>query len=366
MKNMKIGIIGCGNISKAYFEGGQKASNLDVVACADLHLEAAQNQAERYGCKAMSVAELLTDPEIELVVNLTTPQAHLPVATQCLNAGKHVYCEKPLGINFEEGKAVIALAAEKGLRVGCAPDTFLFGHAQTSRKLVDEGWIGKPVAGMAVMMGHGHESWHPNPGFYYEQGGGPMLDMGPYYIHALINLLGPVKSVCGKTTKAFTERRATSEEAWGRILPVETDTHLCGVLEFANGCLITMIMSFDSWQAEAPPIQLFGTEGTLQVGDPNNYPHPPQVFRPGDDGFQTVSTTHPANARMIGVVDMVQAIRDGRPHRVNGDLALHTLEVMLAFEASGKSGTHIEINTPCERPAALPMGLVEWEVDSSV
>lgn len=360
---MKIGIMGCGNISNAYFGGGKKASNLEVVACADLNTEAAEAKAAEYGCKALGVQALLADPNIELVVNLTTPKAHLAVATQCLEAGKHVYCEKPLGIDFEEGKAVVALAREKGLRVGCAPDTFLFGHAQTSRKLVDDGWIGKPIAGVAVMMGHGHESWHPNPGFYYEQGGGPMLDMGPYYIHALINLLGPVKSVCGKTTRAFTERRATSEGAFGKILPVETDTHLTGVLEFANGCLITMIMSFDTWQAECPPIQIFGTHGTLQVGDPNNYPKAPKLFRPGDEGFQSVSTTHPNNARMIGVVDMVQAIRNNRPHRVSGDLALHTLEVMLAFERSGKTGQHIEITTLCERPAALPMGLAEWEVD---
>ncbi|MGA0334304.1 MAG: Gfo/Idh/MocA family protein [Kiritimatiellia bacterium] len=360
---MKIGIIGCGNISNAYFKGGEKASNLTVKACADLHPEAAKAQADTYGCLALSVAELLADPDIELVVNLTTPKAHLPVATQCLEAGKHVYCEKPLGIDFAEGKAVIALAREKGLRVGCAPDTFLFGHAQTSRKIVDDGWIGKPVAGVAVMMGHGHESWHPSPGFYYELGGGPMMDMGPYYIHALINLLGPVKSVCGKTARAFTQRRATSEGAFGKILPVETDTHLTGVLEFVNGCLITMIMSFDTWKPECPPIQLFGTEGTLQVGDPNNYPHPPKLYRPGDEGFQSVSTTHPANARMIGVVDMVKAIQEGRPHRVSGDLALHTLEVMLGFEASSKSGQHIVMQTTCERPAALPMGLPEWEVD---
>jgi predicted dehydrogenase len=360
---MNIGIIGCGNISNAYFKGGKMASNLEVMACADLNMEAAQAKADEHGCKAVTLEELLADPAIELIVNLTTPKAHLIVATQCLNAGKHVYCEKPLGIDLEEGKNVIALAKEEGLRIGCAPDTFLFGHAQTSRKLVDDGWIGKPFAGVATMMCHGHESWHPNPGFYYEQGGGPMLDMGPYYIHALINLLGPVKSVCGKTTQAFVERRATSEGALGKILPVETETHLTGILEFANGCLITMIMSFDSWKAECPPIQIFGTEGTLQVGDPNNYPNPPKIFRPGDEGFQTASTTHPNNARMIGVVDMVQAIQDNRPHRVNGDLALHTLEVMLAFEASSKSGQNIEMKTTCERPAALPMGLAEWEID---
>jgi predicted dehydrogenase len=359
---MNIAIIGCGNISHAYFTGSTHAQNLTLVACADVNPDAAKTKAQEHGCSALSVEELLADPSIELVVNLTTPKAHLSVATQCLEAGKHVYCEKPLGINVAEGETVIALAEEKGLRIGCAPDTFLFGHAQTSRKLVDDGWIGEPVSGIAVMMNHGHESWHPNPGFYYEQGGGPMLDMGPYYLHGLINLLGPVTSVCGKTGRAFSERRATSEGAFGQRLPVETDTHLTGILEFANGCLITMIMSFDTWKNECPPIQIFGTQGTLQPGDPNNYSTNPRIFRPGDDAFQAVSTTHPQNARMIGVVDMVQAIKENRPHRANGMLALHTLEVMLAFEQSSKSGQHISIRTPCERPAALPMGLEEWTV----
>ncbi|MEM6822557.1 MAG: Gfo/Idh/MocA family oxidoreductase [Verrucomicrobiota bacterium] len=360
---MKIGIIGCGNISSAYFKGGQQASNLEVKACADLFPEAAKRQADEYGRLACSVDELLADSEIELVVNLTIPQAHVAVGIQCLDAGKHVYSEKPFGVDLEEGKRLRDHAEVKGLRLGCAPDTFLFGNAQTARKLLDDGWIGRPFAGVVSMMCAGHETWHPNPGFYYDEGGGPMMDMGPYYIHMLINLLGPIRSVTGKTTRAFDERLATSENAFGQILPVKTETHLTGVLEFESGALVTTIMSFDVKNSECGNFQIFGTDGTLHVGDPNNFPRPIRVRRKEDEEVREIPQTHAKNARMIGVMDMVQAIKDGRPHRVNADIALHTLEAMLAFEASSKSGSAIKLETTCKKPAALPAGLPEWHVD---
>lgn len=359
---MNIGIIGCGNISKAYFEGGQKASNLSVVACADLLPEAALAQAETYGCRACSVDELLADPNIELVVNLTLPQAHVEVGLQAVAAGKHVYSEKPLGLELAEAKSLLDAAAEKGLRVGNAPDTFLFGGSQTARKLVDDGWIGRPIGGIATMMCHGHEHWHPNPGFYYAQGGGPMLDMGPYYLHALVNLIGPIRRVAGFASKGFEERRATSEGAFGQILPVSVPTHYSGSLEFHCGALVSVIMSFDVWSADSPPLQLFGTEGSLQAGDPNVFTESPQLQRERGP-WREAPLTHPANARMIGVVDMVQAILDDRPHRASGQNALHALEAMLAFEKSSATGQTVEIATPAERPAPLPLGLPEWSVD---
>jgi predicted dehydrogenase len=363
-KKMKIGIIGCGNISGAYFGGAQKTDILEVKSCADLKMEAARNAAERYGCHAVSVDELLADPEIELVVNLTIPGAHAEVDLQVLESGKHVYSEKPMGVSTEEAQEVIKLAAEKGLRVGCAPDTFLGAGGQTARKTMDEGAIGKPIAGSAFLCGHGHESWHPNPAFYYDIGGGPMLDMGPYYVTAIVNILGSAKRVAGITTKAFHERLATSQGARGLRIPVKVSTHLAGTIEFMNGAVITMIMSFDMWRHSLPCIELYGTEGSMRVPNPNGFGGPVQVASAKDDGWKEIPLAFPQNARMIGVIDMAQAIRSGRPHRVSGELAYHVLEIMTAFDKSSRSGEHVEIQTRIERPAPFPIGLNEWEVDS--
>ena len=253
-------------------------------------------------------------------------------------------------------------ATEKGLRVGCAPDTFLGAGIQTSRKALDEGAIGRPIAGTAFMCGHGHESWHPSPAFYYDVGGGPMLDMGPYYITALVNILGPVKRVAGITTKAFEERIATSDAASGQRIPVKTTTHLTGAIEFANGAIITMIMSFDMWKHSLPCIELYGEIGSMQVPDPNGFGGSVRVST-ARDGWSDVPLAFPKNARMIGVIDMVRAIQSARPHRVSGALAYHVLEVMLAFDKSSQSGQHAEIGSTVERPAPLPPGLEEWEIE---
>lgn len=360
---MKIGIIGCGSISGAYFGGAQKTDALEIKSCADIRMEAAQNAAKKYSCQAVTVDELLADPEIELVVNLTVPRAHVEVGLQALQAGKHVYSEKPLGVSFEEGQKLIRLAAEKGLHVGCAPDTFLGAGGQTARKAMDEGAIGRPIAGTAFMCGHGHESWHPNPTFFYDIGGGPMLDMGPYYVTALVNILGPVKRVAGVTTKAFEERIATSSGASGQRIPVKVSTHLTGAMEFANGAVITMIMSFDMWRHSLPCIELYGTEGSMKVPDPNGFGGPVLVALAKGEGWQEIPSAFPQNARMIGVIDMVCAIRSGRAHRASGDLAYHVLEVMTAFDKSSQTGQHIEMQTTVERPNPFPSGLNEWEVD---
>jgi predicted dehydrogenase len=361
-KPMKIGIIGCGTISRAYFDGAQKTDILEIKSCADLRMEAARGQAEKYGCQAVSVDELLADDEIELVVNLTIPRAHVEVGLQTLEAGKHAYSEKPLAVDIESGRKLIQAGEEKGLRVGCAPDTFLGAGIQTSRKTLDAGAIGKPIAGTAFMCGHGHERWHPNPAFYYDIGGGPMLDMGPYYVTALINLLGPVKRVAGITTKAFDERVATSEGARGQRIPVRTTTHLTGTIEFVNGAIITMIMSFDMWKHSLPCIELYGETGSMQVPDPNTFRGPVRVASENGD-WSDVPLAFPQNARMVGVIDMVSAIRSGRPHRVSGALAYHALEVMLAFDKSSESGQHVEIESTVERPAPFPAGLAEWKVE---
>ena len=361
-ERMKIGIIGCGTISGAYFGGAQKTDVLEIKSCADIRMEAAQSAAEKYGCQAASVDELLADEEIELVVNLTIPKAHAEIGIATLEAGKHTYSEKPFSVDIESGQNLLKKAAEKGLRVGCAPDTFLGAGIQTSRKALDEGAIGRPIAGTAFMCGHGHESWHPSPAFYYDVGGGPMLDMGPYYITALVNILGPVKRVAGITTKAFEERIATSDAASGQRIPVKTTTHLTGAIEFANGAIITMIMSFDMWRHSLPCIELYGETGSMQVPDPNGFGGSVRVSATRD-GWSDVPLAFPKNARMIGVIDMVRAIQSGRPHRVSGALAYHVLEVMLAFDKSSQSGQHAEIESTVERPAPLPPGLEEWEIE---
>lgn len=363
---MQIGIIGCGKISDAYFNGAKNANNLNIKACADLRVEAAQAKADEHGCTAVSIDELLNDAEIELIVNLTIPQAHVEVGMQILNAGKHVYAEKPLAVTLEEADQLMAAATSAGKRIGSAPDTFLFGHGQTSRKLIDDGWIGTPTSGTALMRCPGHESWHPNPSFYYDIGGGPVLDMAPYYLTTLVNLLGPIKSVMGRTSRALDERIASAETTKGQRIPVKVNTHATGILEFASGALITLIMSFDTHRASPENLTINGTHGSIDVGDPNCYFTPPKVFCPGQEDWMEAPTTHPKNERMIGVIDMVDAIQHDRPHRASGELAYHVLEVMEAFETSSASDKAVTIKSSPERPAALPQGLREWEADSSL
>ena len=361
---VNVGIIGCGAISGAYFKGAQNATSLiTVTACADLNPEAAKAKAAEYGCRAVSVDELLADPSIEIVLNLTIPRAHVEVGLRTVAAGKHHYCEKPLGINVAEARKLVAAAKKKRVRLGCAPDTFLGGGIQTCRKLLDEGKIGKVIGGVACMACHGHESWHPNPAFYYDLGGGPMLDMGPYYLTALINLLGPAKRVAGLTGRAFEERVATCEAKKGLRIPVRVSTHQTGAIEFVNGAKVTVIMSFDTWAHRLPIIELFGTEGTMDVPDPNGFGGPVRVRCPGMKDWEEVPLAHAQNARMFGVVDMAAAIRANRPHRASGDLAFHALELMAAFDDSNAKGKHVALKTTVARPAAVPPGLAPWTVD---
>ncbi len=361
---MKVGIIGCGNISPAYFSGGKRASNLDVVACADLNHDAAKARAEEFGCTALSVEQLLTEEDIGLVVNLTIPVAHVEVGLQILEAGKHAYSEKPFAVDLADGRKLLKYAGERNLRLGCAPDTFLGGGVQTARKVLDDNWIGDVIAGSAIWGSPGHEGWHPSPAFYYDIGGGPMLDMGPYYVTALVNLLGPVESVAGYSSRLRDTRIATSEKARGLEIDVRVDTHVTGVIKFECGALVSVIMSFDTHKPRPPQLELHGTGGSLAVPDPNGTGGPVRVFRPGAEDYSEVPLAYPKNARMFGVVDMVAGIENDRPHRASGDLAFHVLEVMLAFETSGREGRHIEIASSVARPDGLPMGLASWQADN--
>ncbi len=371
MQPAKIGIIGCGNICGAYLRHAKMFDVLDVAACADTVPERARNKAAEYGVpKACSVEELLADLAIEIVLNLTTPKAHFEVAMRAVEAGKHVYNEKPLTVTREESRTLLAAAEARGVRVGCAPDTFLGAGIQTCRKLIADGVIGKPIAATAFMMSHGPESWHPAPQFYYEKGGGPMLDMGPYYLTAFIALIGPIRRVAGMACATFPTRTITSEPLRGTTIPVEVPTHVAGLMEFADdasnaGAVGTIITSFDVWAATVPLIEIHGTLGSLSVPDPNGFGGPVRVRRAGEKGWRDVPLTHPhaTGGRSLGVADMAYALRSARPHRASGEMAAHVLDIMHAFPEASETGRTIELTTTCERPAPLPVGLREGELD---
>jgi len=365
-RKAKVGVIGCGKISSAYFEGCRMYDVLDVVACADLDAARAQAQAAKYGLRAVTVEELLHDPAIDIVVNLTVPQTHVAVNTAILEAGKHVHCEKPFALASSEGRQVLALGRRQRRLVGCAPDTFLGAGLQTCRKLIDEGAIGRPVAALAFMMCRGPEGWHPSPQFYYQKGGGPLFDMGPYYLTALINLFGPVVRVCGLAQRHFAERLITSHPFAGTKVTVDVPTHYTGALEFANGVGATLVMSFDTWPGPAlPHIAVYGSEGTLEVPDPNFFDGTVRLFKPGVKEAQEVPLMHTAGrGRGTGVADLAYAtLRRGRKHRASGALANHVVEIMEAFERSSTACRHVRIRSMCAQPAMLPAGLAPNALD---
>ncbi len=356
-RQVLVGLIGCGTISEAYFAGCRRYDILKITACADLDPARAREKAAKHGVRACTVDELLADPAIEIVINLTIPQAHAPINTRILRAGKHAYVEKPFALDVRESRRVLTLARRKKLLVGSAPDTFLGGGIQTARQLLDDGAIGRPVAATAYCMGPGHESWHPAPEFYYKQGGGPMFDMGPYYLTALVNLLGPVRRVSGSARASFAQRTITSQPLAGKKVKVEVPTHYSGTLDFASGAIVTLIMSFDVWPGPPQPaITIHGTEGTMLVPDPNTFTGPVQVRLAKEAEFTARPLTHSdQRLRGTGVADMAYSLlRRRRPHRCHGDLAHHVIEVMAAVERSSRSGRHVRIASTVRRPALLP------------
>ncbi|NQU41268.1 MAG: Gfo/Idh/MocA family oxidoreductase [Lentisphaerae bacterium] len=360
-----VGIIGCGNISQAYFNGAKAFEVLEMVACADIKPSVARAKAAENGCQFQTVKQLLANKDVDMVINLTLPAVHAEVSLAALKAGKHVHGEKPLAVHLEDGQAVLELAAKKGLLVGSAPDTFLGAGLQTCRKLVDDGWMGRVVGGTAFMMSRGPESWHPNPAFFYLEGAGPMFDMGPYYMTALVHLLGPVKRVSAITTRAFRERIATCKEHFGEMLPVEVPTHCSGALEFHSGAVVSVTISFDVHKHSHSPIELYGTEGSLRVPDPNTFGGPVELFTPTTNAWQPQALSHgyADNMRSIGAADMAYAILGKRTHRASGDLAYHVLEIMHAFEKSSDTKKHVMIKSKPTQPTALPLGLIHGRLD---
>jgi len=368
-QRVKVGVIGTGAISGAYFMHAKSFPILEMAACADIFPEAAKRRAAEFGIPKVygTVEELLSDKSIDLVLNLTVPKAHAPVALQAIAAGKHTYAEKPLGVNRDEGRKVIEAAKAKKVLVGCAPDTFLGAGIQTARKVIDDGTIGRPVAFTAFMLSQGVEHWHPNPEFYYEVGGGPMFDMGPYYLTALLQMLGPVKRLTGAATIAIPERTITSKPKYGQRMTVETPDHICGTMEFENGAVGTIITSFATRFAPyegKQPITVFGTEGTMKVPDPNGFDGPVHVRRNDDAEWKEMPHAFVKGyGRSVGLADMAYAIRSGRAHRCSSEQAFAVLDLMQGFLDSAQEGKAHVPTSRYERPktmrADLPFGTLD-------
>jgi predicted dehydrogenase len=307
---------------------------------------------------AYQVEELLRDPSIDIVVNLTVPEVHAAVTIKALEAGKHVYSEKPLAIKRDDGKLILETAAERGLLVGCAPDTFLGGGLQTCRKLIDDGLIGRPVGATAFMMSHGPEGWHPNPHFFYQEGAGPLFDMAPYYLTAMIHLLGPIHRITSSNRISFPERVATSEANYGQRIPVTVPTYVAALLNFEAGPIGTLITTFDVWSSELPRIEIYGSEGSLSVPDPNTFTGPVRLRRADDESWRDVPLTHSDTVRRgIGVADMAHGLTGSRPHRASGEMAFHVLDAMAVIEEASQVGQHISLMSSCPQPSPLPLGL---------
>jgi predicted dehydrogenase len=373
MKQLGIGVVGCGVISTIYMQNAASYADLRLVACADLVPDHARSQSAKFGIRALTIAELMRDPEVDVVVNLTTPNAHFEVSHAALTAGKHVFSEKPLCAESEDGLRLVQEADRRGLKLGCAPDTFLGAGGRLARETIDGGKVGRILSGACTLMSHGMEHWHPNPEFYFKPGGGPVLDMGPYYLAALCNLLGPIERVQALSSTGFAERVVTAEGPHkGERIAVETPTTLLALLHFASGVDITFSMSWDVWRHGHPPIELYGTEGSLRVPDPNFFGGTVEITERGGEWQALDSAERPygkpnwrspawpasapdrANYRCLGVADLASSVLHGTAHRASGGFAAHVLEVMHAILEAGAHGSAVKIGSHIERPQALP------------
>lgn len=356
-KPIKVGIIGCGAIIAQYLKNFRRLEAIDLVAVADLDPARAQAVADSYeGVRAVTVDELLAADDVELVLNLTIPAAHAPIALRAIAAGKSVYGEKPLAATTAEARQVLDAARKAGVVVGCAPDTVLGTGIQTARKAIDDGLIGAPISATATMVTPGHERWHPNPDFYYQPGGGPLLDMGPYYVSALVTLLGPVVSVIGAASHTRNSRTIGSGPREGELIPVTIDSHVTGVLVHASGALSTLVMSFDAVKTKSPNLEIHGAAGSLVVPDPNHFDGDVELFTLGADSWQTlpVSAGYIDSGRGFGIADLA-ATPAGVEPRAGGQLAFHALEVMESVLASARSGSAVSIESTVARPELVEL-----------
>ncbi len=356
---LNVGIMGAGKISGAYAGTLARLPAVTLTRVADLDAgRAAALAADHPGARAATPDELLAADDVDVVLNLTLPQAHATVALAAIAAGKHVYGEKPLAATTAEARTVLAAAARAGRAVACAPDTVLGTGVQTARASVAAGDIGVPIAASAFMVTPGHERWHPAPEFYYQPGGGPVLDMGPYYLTALVTVLGPIRRVTGMSSTPRPTRTVGDGPRAGTVFPVHVATHVTGLLEHASGALTTLMMSFDVWDARLPRIEVYGTEGTLSLPDPNGFDGPVHLFSSRSGAWAEVPERagYRDAARGYGVADLAQALRTGTPHRASGDLAFHVLDVMECLLAAASTGTAVDVTSTCEVPAPVPLG----------
>jgi predicted dehydrogenase len=355
-KPLRVGIVGVGAISGAYLSTFERLEAVKLVAIADIDPMRANAVAAEQGVRALSVDELLAAPEVDLVLNLTVPAAHAEIALKAIAAGKAVYGEKPLAASLPDARRIVDAGRAAGVRVGSAPDTVLGTGIQTARRAIDDGLIGAPIAATAVMMTPGHERWHPNPDFYYQPGGGPLLDMGPYYVTALVTMLGPVESVIGAASHMRNSRTIGSGPREGEAIPVTVDTHVTGVLRHASGALSTLVMSFDAVATKASNIEVHGETGSLIVPDPNRFDGDVRLRSLPDEEWATLSPSagYRNAGRGYGLADLATT-PDGVAARANGDLALHVLDVMVSLLSSAQTGTTVPVRSTCERPAPVPL-----------
>lgn len=355
---LKVGIIGCGDISDAYLSTGDTFDSYEIIACSNRTRSRAKEKADEYDIEAMDIDELLSNPEIDIVANLTPPLAHAKISIEALEAGKQVYTEKPIATTIADSKRILEVADEKNLFVGSAPDTILGAALQTCRDLIDEGRIGNPIGATVHWTHSGHEGWHPNPDFFYQEGGGPLYDVGPYYLTALILLLGPAAQVTGNSTKGFDKRTIRSEPRHGESLDVHVPTHEAGIVTFESGVIADLVMSFDvvgKSSAPDPLFEIYGTEGTLKVPDPNYFDHSAYICERGEDEFEHVPHSHSyTRGRGVGIDDIVRAIETDWQQRTSGKISHHTLDIMESIRTSAEKGGHIPIESSCERPKPLP------------
>ncbi|PPF45848.1 oxidoreductase [Rathayibacter sp. AY1B7] len=353
---LRVGIIGVGKISEQYLANLPTFPGLRLVAVADLNQERAQQVADEQGVRALTVDALIDDPEIDAVLNLTIPAAHVEIGTRALKAGKHVFAEKPLGLNPAEAAPMLDLADELGLRFASAPDTVLGTGVQTARLTLDSGAIGTPIAAQVHWAAPGHERWHPAPEFYYQPGGGPLLDMGPYYLTALVHFFGPVVRVTGLATRSDRPRTIETGPKAGTPIEVTIDTHITALLEHASGVATTVTVSFEVWRSRAPKFEVYGTEGTISVPDPNMFSDPVEVavrdedWRVVPDSAGVIDT-----GRGVGLADLAEAISEDRPHRASGRVALHVLEIMDAVLRSNEEKAVVTIASTAEKPDVMPL-----------
>ncbi len=355
----RIAILGCGNIAPVYVNTLKELGWVDVAAFVDGIPERAAAFAERHGGRAMTFDELLVDDTIEAVVNLTPAQAHTAVSRQLLEAGRAVFSEKPLGTDFVEGRALVDLADARGLRLGCAPDTFMGAGLQAARAAIDRGAIGEPLAANAFFLGFGPEWWHPNPEIFYGPGAGPLFDMGPYYLTALTALLGPATSIAGSAKIGVADRVIHAKGRVGGVVTATVPTHVSSLIDFASGASATLVTSFDVKASRLANIEIYGSDATLSVPDPNFFGGSVTIrgVLGGEWREVPLPKVNIPQQRGIGLADMLSATAAGRPHRASGELALHVLELMTSAIRSSDEGRRLDLTTTCERPAPMRFGL---------